>query len=286
MNRSSASIQKQKAVNLTVNICLGILITLITLAILYPMLFVLSTSFKTRGEFISSPFSISFAHPENYAQAWSDGGFSRSTINSIIVAVAAIVFQVSTASLTIFAIGVLKYKGSQIIFYLILFSMFLSGEITTIPLFLLIRELHLIDSLWALLLPAMITAGGTGVFLGVTYIKNIPNDLHEAASLDGASIIQTFLNIDLHLLKPVLAYIAISTFTASWNDFFWPFIVLPTNESAKTLPLALINFQSQNNSMYGVLCAGLVITSIPILLVYAFFSKYFLNGVAAGAVKG
>ena len=286
MSEKSASIQKQKAIDLTINICLGIVITVITAAILYPLLFVLSTSFKTRGELIKSPFSITFMHPENYSQAWIDGGFSRSAVNSVIVAVVAIVFQVFSASLTIFAIGVLKYKGSQIIFYLILFSMFLSGEITTIPLFLLMRELRLIDTLWSLLLPAMITTGGTGVFLGVTYIKNIPNDLHEAASLDGASIMQTFLNIDLHLLKPVLAYIAISTFTASWNDFFWPFIVLPTNEAAKTLPLALINFQAQNNSLYGVLCAGLVITSIPILLVYAFFSKYFLNGVAAGAVKG
>ena len=164
--------------------------------------------------------------------------------------------------------------------------MFISGEVTTIPLFLLIREFGLIDSLWALLLPVMIAVGGTGIFLGVTYIKNIPNDLHEAASLDGASILQTFFYIDLNLIRPVLAYIAITTFTATWNDFFWPFIVLPTNAAAQTLPIALINFQAQNNSMYGVLFAGLVIMSIPILLIYSFFSKYFLNGVAAGAVKG
>ena len=286
MSKQYASISRQKTVELLVNIILGIIITLITVMVLYPLVFVISTSFKTRGEFISNPFSISFAHPENYSEAWTTGGFSQSALNSVIVAIVAIVFQVASAALTIFAIGVLKYKGSQILFYLILFSMFLSGEITTIPLFLLIRELRLIDTLWALLLPAMISIGGTGVFLGVTYIKNIPNELHEAASLDGANIFQTFARIDLNLLKPVLAYIAITTFTATWNDFFWPFIVLPTNENVKTLPLALINFQSQNNSLYGVLCAGLVITSIPILLVYAFFSKYFLNGVAAGAVKG
>lgn len=113
-------------------------------------------------------------------------GFSVNAVNSLIVAVVAVVFQVATASLTIFAIGVLKYKGSNILFYLTLFSMFISGEVTTIPLFLLIREFGLIDSLRALLLPVMIAVGGTGIFLGVTYIKNIPNDLHEAASLDGA----------------------------------------------------------------------------------------------------
>ena len=286
MSEKETSLKRQKRINFIVNIILGITITLITIAILYPMLFVVSTSFKTRGEFIKSPFSISFAHPENYSEAWTKGGFSVNAVNSLIVAVVAVVFQVATASLTIFAIGVLKYKGSNILFYLTLFSMFISGEVTTIPLFLLIREFGLIDSLWALLLPVMIAVGGTGICLGVTYIKNIPNDLHEAASLDGASILQTFFYIDLNLIRPVLAYIAITTFTATWNDFFWPFIVLPTNAAAQTLPIALINFQAQNNSMYGVLCAGLVIMSIPILLIYSFFSKYFLNGVAAGAVKG
>lgn len=286
MRDKQTSIAKQKRIDLAVNIILGIIITLITIAILYPLLFVVSTSFKTRGEFIKSPFSISFAHPQNYSDAWIKGGFSTNMLNSFLVAIVAVVFQVATTALTVFAIGVLKYKGSMIIFYLLLFTMFISGEVTTIPLFLLMRELGLIDSLWALLLPSMLAIGGTGVFLGVTYVKNIPNDLHEAASLDGASVPQVFFHVDLALIKPVLAYVAITTFTATWNDFFWPFIVLPTNTKAQTLPIALINFQAQNGSMYGVLCAGLVIMSIPILLIYAFFSKYFLNGVAAGAVKG
>lgn len=135
------------------------------------MLFVVSTSFKTRGEFIKSPFSISFAHPENYSEAWTKGGFSVNAVNSLIVAVVAVVFQVATASLTIFAIGVLKYKGSNILFYLTLFSMFISGEVTTIPLFLLIREFGLIDSLWALLLPVMIAVGGTVSFRCDIYQK-------------------------------------------------------------------------------------------------------------------
>lgn len=286
MSEKEASITRQKRVDLIVNIILGIIITLITIAILYPLLFVLSTSFKTRGEFIKSPFSLSFAHPENYSDAWVKGGFSTNMVNSFTVSIAAVAVQVFTTACTIFAIGVLKYKGSMILFYLLLFTMFISGEVTTIPLFLLIRELSLIDSLWALLLPAMLAISGTGVFLGVTYVKNIPNDLHEAASLDGASVIQIFFNVDLILIKPVLAYVAITTFTSYWNDFFWPFIVLPTNAKAQTLPLALINFQAQNGSMYGILCAGLVIMCIPILLIYSFFSKYFLNGVAAGAVKG
>ncbi len=286
MSEKEASLTRQKRIDLIVNIILGIIITLITIAILYPLLFVLSTSFKTRGEFIKSPFSLSFAHPENYSDAWVKGGFSTNVINSFTVSAAAVVVQTFTTALTIFAIGVLKYKGSAIIFYMLLFTMFISGEVTTIPLFLMMRELGLIDSLWALLLPAMIAISGTGVFLGVTYVKNIPNDLHEAASLDGATVWQIFFHIDFVLIKPVLSYVAITTFTSYWNDFFWPFIVLPTNAKAQTLPLALINFQAQNGSMYGVLCAGLVIMCIPILLIYSFFSKYFLNGVAAGAVKG
>ena len=107
MSEKEASITRQKRVDLIVNIILGIIITLITIAILYPLLFVLSTSFKTRGEFIKSPFSLSFAHPENYSDAWVTGGFSTNMVNSFTVSIAAVAVQVFTTACTIFAIGVL-----------------------------------------------------------------------------------------------------------------------------------------------------------------------------------
>ncbi|MBS6465086.1 MAG: carbohydrate ABC transporter permease [Firmicutes bacterium] len=106
------------------------------------------------------------------------------------------------------------------------------------------------------------------------------------ALLDGAGLFSIFWHIDFKLMIPMLTLVAIQTFTGSWSDFYWPLITITTNDAARTLPLGLINFQSQNNSEYGVLSAGLVILTIPIVALYAGLSKYFIEGVAAGAVKG
>ena len=259
---------------------------LLTVLVLYPLLFVFSTSFKTYGEFLESPFSISFAHPENYAQAWIDGNFSTYFLNSVLVTGVTVVAKVFMSGLVAYCVAVLKIKGWKIVMAVIMSTMFFTGEITGIPTFLLARELHLLDTIWALIVPGLLGPAGLGALLGMGYAKKIPKELHEAALLDGAGIFGIFWYIDLVLMIPMLTFVAIQTFTATWSDFFWPLITITTNESAKTLPLGLINFQSQNNSNYGVLCSGLCIMTVPIILLYSFLSKYFIEGVAAGAVKG
>ncbi len=277
---------RKKAGEITGVILEWIAMILILVLVLYPLIFVLSTSFKTYGEFIKSPFSLSLAHPENYYKAFVEGNLGRSIVNTVIVAVVAVVCQTIITGLAVYGIGVLKFKGSGIFIGILLFTMFVSGEMTTIPNILLIRALGLYDTLGALLFPAALGVSGIGVFIGVNYANAIPKELHEAASLDGASIPQTFFHIDLHLLKPVLTYVAIGAFSASWSDFFGPLVFIPMNEKAYTLAITIQKFDTVNNSEYGTLCAGLVILAVPVVVVYAVFSKYFLEGVAVGAVKG
>lgn len=263
-----------------------VLMSLVAFVILYPLVFVISTSFKTYGEFIKSPFSLSFRHPENYYNAWVEGLLGNSILNSLAVAAVSVVCCTTWTGMAVFAIGVLKFKGSQIFIGILLFTMFISGEMMTVPNILLIKWLNLYDSLGALLFPAALGVSGLGVFIGVNYMSAIPNELHEAASLDGASVPQMFFFIDLHLMKPILTYVAIGCFSGAWSDFFSPLIYIPTNEKAQTLALAVQQFDTQNNSQYGTLCAALVILAAPTVLVYSVFSKYFLEGVALGAVKG
>ncbi|HIY96070.1 MAG TPA: carbohydrate ABC transporter permease [Candidatus Borkfalkia excrementigallinarum] len=270
----------------TGTVILWIIMLLLTVMVLYPLLFVFTTSFKTYGEFLANPFSISFAHPENYAQAWIDGHFSTYFFNSVLVTGLTVIAKVFMSGLVAYCIAVLKIKGWKIVTAIVMSTMFFTGEITGIPQFLLARELNLLDTIWALIVPGLLGPAGLGVLLGMGYAKKIPKELHEAALLDGAGIFAIFWRIDLVLMIPMLTFVAIQTFTATWSDFFWPLITITTNESAKTLPLGLINFQSQNNSNYGVLCAGLCIMTVPIILLYCFLSKYFIEGVAAGAVKG
>ncbi len=281
-----ASHSRRRAGELASKILVIVLMTLVTVLVLYPLLFVVSTSFKDYMQFVNDPFSIKFTHPENYVTAWERGNFGPYFINSIIVAVCAVCGQVFFTALIGFAVGTLRFKGSGIILFIMLSTMFFTSEITSIPQLILIRELGLFGQLGALILPAVFGPPGMGALLVSNYMKKIPRELHEAAVLDGAGIFRIFLTLDLPLAKSILALIAILCFNGVWSDFLWPLIVLQSNSAAWTLPLGLITFQSVSNADYGVLCAGLCILTAPIVVFYASASKYFIEGVAAGAVKG
>lgn len=280
------NMDRKKWLKLFFDVIIFLFMALVTVAILYPLLFVLTTSFKDYNEFLKFPFNIMFSHPENYAVAWVKGRFSVYFFNSVLVAACAVGGQIILTALAAFTIGRLEFKGSNVLLFVMLSTMFLTGEITSVPMFLLIRELGFYDTILALIFPAALGAPGMGALLASNYIKGIPKEIHEAAVLDGASIPQTFWHLDFPLMKPMLTLVAVMCFNGIWSDFMWPLIALPTNRSAWTMPLGLITFQSENNAQYGILCAGLVILTLPIVVFYSFFSKYFIEGVAAGAVKG
>ena len=275
-----------KAKNPIAQTLLVLLMLIITILILYPILFVVSTSFKTYEEFIENTFSFSLKHPENYASAWVDGHFSTYFFNSVLVTVLTVLSKVLMSSVVAYCIGVLEFRGHKIIMMVVLSTMFFTGEITGIPQFILMRELGVLNTIWALILPGVLSPAGLGVLLGVGYVQKIPKELHEAALLDGANAFQLFWHIDFRLMIPMLTVVAIQTFQSSWSDFYWPLITITSNDSARTLPLGLITFQSQNNSSYGILSAGLVILTLPIVLLYSALSKYCIEGVSSGAVKG
>ena len=289
-NMSSAAFSRKRTraevKRIVSNVVLFVVMAVVTVLVLYPMLFVLFTSFKTYAEFLDDPFGFSFAHPENYARAWIDGHFSTYFLNSVLVTALTVLSKVFMSGIVAYCVGVLQFRGYKIFMAVILSTMFFTGEITGIPTFLMMRSLNTLDTLWALILPGVLSPAGLGALLGVGYAKKIPKELHEAALLDGAGLFSIFWHIDFKLMIPMLTLVAIQTFTGSWSDFYWPLITITTNDAARTLPLGLINFQSQNNSEYGVLSAGLVILTIPIVALYAGLSKYFIEGVAAGAVKG
>lgn len=286
MAQNVISLRRRRVCRILSQCFLIFVLALITVAVLYPLLFVVITSFKNYGQVLADPFGISFDHPENYINAWIQGNFGAYFLNSIIVVVCGVAAQVFFTAIISFAIGVLRYKGSSVVMFALMSTMFLTGEIISIPLYVLFYNLGLLRSLWAIILPAMFGAPGMGALLASNYIRKIPNELHEASLLDGANFLQMFFRIDLPMMRPILTFVAIQVFTGTWSDFFWPFITVYGNPSAYTLPLGLIAFQSQNSAQFGVLSAGLCIITLPIVIFYCFFSKYFLEGAAAGAVKG
>ena len=264
----------------------SVLLTILTICIIYPLLFTITTSFKTYGEFLRDPFTISFEHPENYSTAWVDGEIGILLGNSLYVVVFSVIGHVLSVCLISYAIGILRFKGSEIIMALMLSGMFLTSEVTSIPKIIMVREMNILNTLWALIVPYVFSPGGMAVVLMANFMKRIPEEIVEAGELDGAGFGHLFFQIVLPMSMPIIAFTAIQQFNGVWNDFMWPSIALARNQEVWTIPLGLIRFQGMNNSEYGELCAGLVLMMLPTIAIYACFSKYFLEGAAAGAVKG
>ena len=286
VNTPSVKMRKRSMSDLGAKIFFAVLLTVLTVCIIYPLLFTITTSFKTYGEFLRNPFAISFKHPENYSTALIEGEIITLLQNSLFVVVISVTGHVLSVCLISYAIGILRFKGSEIIMALMLSGMFLTSEVTSIPKIIMIRDMNLLNTLWALIVPYVFSPGGMAVVLMANFMKRMPEEIIEAGELDGAGFGHLFFQIILPMSMPIIAFTAIQQFNGIWNDFMWPLIALARNQEVWTIPLGLIRFQGMNNSEYGELCAGLVIMMAPTILIYACFSKYFLEGAAAGAVKG
>jgi len=217
--------------------------------------------------------------------AWRIGKVGQYFLNSVIVTVVTLACQVVIISLASYAIGKLKPWGGNILFSLLLMTMFVTAEMTTVPNYMTLRELGLLNSYAGLVIPY--TAGGLmmGTFILTNFIRSLPKELDEVALIDGAGIFRIMLQVDMPLVLPAMATLVIFNFNGVWSEFFWALITIK-DEAIKTLPLGLINFASQYSSNYGVLSAGLTILTLPVIIIYLFFSQYFIAGISAGALKG
>jgi ABC-type glycerol-3-phosphate transport system permease component len=260
----------------------------ITVIVLFPLYYMAATSLKTYTEYISNPLGLRFGQLafSNYTDVLAASNILRATLNSVTVSAAAVILTVIFSAVASFAIGVIRFKGSRLLYFLAISSMFVTGEMAYVPMYLLYNRLNLLNTFSVLLLPHVFAIPGLGIILGSNYIRKIPKEVHEAAIIEGASLFYLFRKIDLRLLAPIMSVAAIMTFQNVWSDFFWPLITVMGNPSAHTLPLMLVGFRAADASMFGQYCAGLVIMTAPIVLIYCLFSKYFIRGVATGAVKG
>lgn len=279
---------KRKISSVVINVLLALLLTIIAILVIYPLFYVLSTSLKDYNTYISNPFGIDFSNLKfsNYVDVLKNNNILTATLNSVIVSAISVVLMVLWAALAAFGIGVVQFKGSQLIYFVAISTMFFTGEMVYIPLYILYWKLQLLNTFWVLVLPYVIGLSGLGVIMGSGFIKQIPGEIHEAAFLDGAGLKHIFFNIDLPMLKPILAMVAIMQFQSTWSEFFWPLITVIGNKEVYTLPLIIINLNAKDATNYGQYCAGLSIMTVPIVVVYCIFSNYFMDGMAAGAVKG
>jgi multiple sugar transport system permease protein len=252
---------------------------------LFPLFWMTSTSLMAPGESSTFPPPLlpSRATLGNYRELFAHAGLGRYLANSVLLATAAtmvsLVFNVSAG----YAFAKLRFAGRERIFKLLLGALVIPGQVAMVPLFLLLKHLGLVNSYGGVIVPAM--ASIFGIFLVRQYALSIPNELLEAARIDGASEFRIFRLIVVPLLKPIIVTLAVFTLLGTWNDFMWPLIVL-TDKDLYTLPVALANLSREHVQDDEMMMAGSVVTILPVLLVFLSLQRYYIQGLMAGSVKG
>lgn len=209
--------------------------------------------------------------------------FLRTVGNSLFISVTYTVITLISASMAAYAFAKIRFRGSGILLGVYLATMMIPTQVTMIPLFVVMNQLGLINHYSSVILPSIFRP--FAVFMLVQQMRTIPGDYLDAARVDGASTFRIYRQVMLPLCAPTLATLAVTTFMESWNDYLWPLLML-TDRSKMTLPIALSTLNGQYNTEYNVLMAGSLISMIPIVLIYIFAQKYFQNGIMAGGIKG
>ena len=260
-------------------------LVLAALVTLFPLLWMLSASLMGPGEAGTSPPPVLPAHPslDNYRELFAHGGMWRYFANSVFLAAAvtgaSLVFNVAAG----YGFAKLRFAGRDRIFRGLLGALVIPGQVAMVPLFLMLKPLGLVNTYGGVIVPGL--ASIFGIFLVRQYARSIPDELLEAARIDGASELRIFASVVLPALKPIIVTLAVFTLLGTWNDFMWPLIVL-TDKERYTLPVALAALSREHVQDDELMMAGSVVTILPVLLVFLSLQRYYLEGLLAGSVKG
>lgn len=262
-------------------IAIAIVIAIITFL---PFLWMVSASFMPTGmantyppKLIPQKFDLS-----HYEILFSRLNLARYLLNSIIISLGATFFSLLLNSMGGYAFAKFRFSKKESLFKFLLSSMIIPGQVTMLPVFLILKNMGLINTYWAIIVPGM--ASIFGIFLIRQYALSIPDSMIEAAKMDGATEFQIYVKVILPLCKPILVTLGLFTFMGTWNDFLWPLIVM-TDANMYTLPVALANLSSEHVQDTELLMAGSVITIVPVLIVFLALQKYYIKGIMMGSIK-
>jgi len=255
-------------------------------ATLLPFFYIMVSSLKTDAELRKTPPDFFSKTPtlEHYTKILTDKDIpiAHNVANSIFVSVTRVIISLFTSSFAGYIFAKYHFKGKNLAFGVILIQIMIPFQVVMIPNYLLIVRFHLIDSLWALILPSMVDA--YGIFMMKQFIESMPAELMDAARMDGASEFGIYSRIILPQMGPPLASLGIFTFMGTWNDYLWPLIVL-TSPEKRTIPLLLVWFQTQHTSNQGLVLAASILTLLPIFLVYIFLQRWIVDQATQSAFK-
>ncbi len=257
----------------------------LALVSLAPLLWMLSVSFMPTGEaaHFPPPLLPSSVTTANYHELFARTGMGNNFVNSLLVSLAITLGSLLLNTMAGYAFAKLRFVGRERIFQLLLAALVIPAQVAMLPLFLLMKQLGLVNNFGGVIVPALATV--FGIFLVRQYARSIPDELLEAARIDGAGELRIFFQIVLPMLKPVLVTLSIFTFMGSWNDFMWPLIVL-TDQEHYTLPVALATLSREHIMDVEMMMAGAVVTVVPVLALFLVLQRYYIQGLLLGSVKG
>lgn len=222
----------------------------------------------------------------NFGTAWTEGGFGRYLLNSLVVSVSVVLLATVLSSLAGYAFGTMRFPGSTALFYLLLVGLMVPSEAVVVPLYYTFEALGLTNTYVAMIAPQVAQSLAFGTFWMRAYFRSTSREVVEAARLDGAGHWRTLTSILLPLGKPAVLTMVLLVFMWTWNEFLIPLVMVPNEESLRTAPLGLSNFQGQYTSGAALLAAGAVLVALPVIVVYLFTQRHFIRGMLEGAVKG
>ncbi len=263
-----------------------VILIIIAVCMLIPFLWMFSAAIKPDREvFRMDPFVFIPADPkwDNYLKIWTKIPFFQFVKNTVFLTVVVTCLQLLTSSFAAYAFAKLHFKYRNGLFLAYIATIAMPWQVYMVPQFIMMRGFGLNDKLTAIICLQAFSA--FGVFMMKQFYEDIPNDLCEAARIDGMNEYQIYASIMLPLSKPALSTLTIFTFVATWNDYLGPLIYLKT-EAKKTIQLGLKMFISQYSSDYGLIMAGSILSLIPVLIVFLCLQKYFVEGVASSGIKG
>ena len=252
---------------------------------LFPLFWMLSASFMSNGEATSLPPHLVPHAPTlaQYRELFVRLNIGRAFLSSAVIAVVVTVGSVLTSSMAGYAFAKLRFGGRQRLFGLLLIAVVIPPQVGMLPLFLLMKKLHLVNTYWGAIIPSLATV--FGIFLIRQFMLSVPQDLLEAARIDGAGEWRIYWSVVMPLARPILATLATFMFMSMWNDFMWPLIIL-SDQSHYTLPVALANLSGEHVQDIELMMAGAVVTVLPVLTLFIVLQRYYIAGLMAGSVKG
>jgi multiple sugar transport system permease protein len=261
------------------------LLVLGALVTLTPLLWMVSASFMPTGQASSFPPPLLPSAPtlEHYVDLFTRLNLARNFANSLVITVGVTLFSLLVNSMAGYAFAKLRFTGRDATFKVLVAAMVIPGQVGMMPLFLIVKSLGLVNTPWGVMITGLATV--FGIFMIRQFALSIPDDLLDAARIDGAGEWRIYWTIVLPVLKPILVTMATFSFLSSWNDFMWPLIVL-SDSSQYTLPVALANLVGEHVQDTELMMAGSVLTVLPVLAVFLVMQRSYIKGVLMGSVKG